>query len=150
MSCCNNKHKTCHDKSCQRYYNTTAQAFVADQTITLQIAGNRVVDSGVAIDTDVSTFSVSKSGLYHIVADAIVLTTTAGSGTLRILKNGVPLPCSARLVSLPLGAATEIHTETEIILDCCCCGSNTFSFEFVSDTAVGSVISLCTGVLKLA
>lgn len=147
---CYNKRKSCHDKSCERFYNTTPQTFAADETITLQIAGSKVVDSGIAIETDASSFNVGKSGLYHIVADAIVLTTTAGSGTLRILKNGVPLPCSARLVSLPLGAATEIHTETEIILDCCCCGSNTFTFEFVSDTAAGSVISLCTGVLKLA
>lgn len=148
MSCCN-KHKSCHDKSCQRFYNTAAQIFAVDQTITLQIAGNRVVDSGIAIDTDVSSFNVSKPGLYHIVADAIVLATTAGSGTLRVLMNGVALPCSARLVSLPLGNAVEIHTETEIRIDCCC-GNNTFAFEFESDTAAGSVVSLCTGMLKLA
>lgn len=63
--------------------------------------------------------------------------------------NGVALPCSVRLVSLPLGNAVEIHTETEIEIDCCC-GGYTFAFEFESDTAAGSVISFCSGMLKLA
>lgn len=50
MGCSSNRHKTCRDKSCQRYYNNNQQAFIAGQTVNIQM-GNRVVDTGVAIET---------------------------------------------------------------------------------------------------
>lgn len=150
MSCSNNRHKSCHDKSCQRYYNNAIQPFIADTAIQLEIAGAKVVDSGIAIDTEPLNYTINKTGLYHIAADLVITAVTAGIGTLRVYLDGVPLPCTIRTVSLPVGN-TEIHTETDLRFDNCCCDvSHSITFMLEPGDAVGSVTEFCSGVLKLA
>lgn len=150
MSCSSNSAKTCQNKSCQRYYNNNAQAFAAGATIQLQIAGAKVVDSGISIETQPQSYTTVKTGLYHIVGDVVVDAVTAGSGTLQIFMDGVGLPCTIKNVTLPEGN-TEIHTETDLSLTGCCCNvDHNFTYVFTSDGAAGTIVEFCSGMLKLA
>ncbi len=150
MGCSSNKHKTCRDKSCQRYYNNNPQSFVAGQVLNLQIAGNRVVDTGVSIETQGQSMTTLKTGLYHISADVVISVTAASTGTLQVYMDGVPLPCTLRDLTLVAGA-NPVHVETDLPIEGCCCDvSHTFTFVFTSGTAVGSVLEFCCGILKLA
>lgn len=147
---CSSLRKSCKDKSCQRYYNISAQPFAADETIQLAIAGARVVDSGVAIETEPMSYNITKTGLYHISADVIVDVTTLGSAVFNAYLDGVPLPCMTRAIRLPVGY-NEIHAETDLSFSHCCpCINKTITFTITSEDAVGTVTQFCTGVLKLA
>lgn len=137
-------------KSCERHYNNNSQTFEAGQTITLQIAGTKVVDTGISIETEQNSYTTVKKGLYHISGDVVIDATTAGDITFQILMDGVVLPCTIKAETIPVDN-TSIHTETDLMLDGCCCDvSHTFTYQIVSTTAAGSVIALCTGITKLA
>lgn len=151
MNCSNKCGKTCHDKSCQRYYNNNAQTIEAGGTTQLVIKGNKVVDSGISIETESQNYTVVKKGLYHISADVVIDGTTAGDVVLTVLMDGVALPCTIRPATLIAGSSTEIHTETDICLASCCCDVNhTFTFVLTSSTGAGTVTNFCSGILKLA
>lgn len=151
MSCGNVGHKTCHDKSCQRFYNNLPQALAAGQILPLAIAGAKVVDSGISIETEPLNYTTLKTGLYHFTGDVVINVATAGDVELQIYMDGVPLPCTYRRVTVPSGYR-EIHTETDLALDGCCCDvTHSFTYRLTSvDTAVGTVTQFCSGVLKLA
>ena len=76
MNCSNKCGKTCHDKSCQRYYNNNAQTIEVGGATQLVIKGNKVVDSGISIETESQNYTVVKKGLYHISADVVIDGTT--------------------------------------------------------------------------
>lgn len=150
MACGSKCKKTCHDKSCQRYYNNNPQPFTADSTIQLIIAGAKVADTGVSIETQPQSYTTLKTGLYHFSADVIIDVTTLGAGTLQMYMDGVPLPCTTRDLRLPVGD-NEIHTETDLCLTGCCCDvEHSFTYTFTSTGAVGTITQFCSGVLKLA
>lgn len=152
MGCSNKCGKTCHDKSCQRFYNNNAQTLAAGATLQLQIAGTKVVDSGISIETEPNNFTTVKTGLYHIAGDVSITPTAGGTVTFQVYMDGVALPCTLRTITLPATGSREIHTETDLCLSGCCCDvSHTFTFQLTSvDTAAGSVIQSCFGILKLA
>jgi len=151
MSCGSRSNKNCHAKSCQRFYNNTPQALAAGQELQLAIAGAKVVDSGISIETDPLNYTVVKTGLYHFTGDVVINVATAGDVELQMYMDGVALPCTYRRVTVPSGYR-EIHTETDLELTACCCDINrNFTFRLTSiDTAVGTVTQFCSGVLKLA
>lgn len=151
MSCGNRKNKSCYAKSCQRYYNNNSQAIPAGATLQLTIAGNRVVDSGISIETQPQNFNTIKTGLYRITGDIVIEPTAAGDVSLSVYMDGVQLPCTLKTITL----ATEkvaVHTETDLELDGCCCDVG-HSFAFVlssASTGAGAVIESCYSMLKLA
>lgn len=151
MACGSRRHKTCHDKSCQRFYNAIAQDLPVSTTTQLIIAGSKVVDSGVSIETAPLNYTILKTGLYHFAGDVIINLTTGGVVTFRMLMDGVVLPCTVRTFTAGTGYR-EIHTETDLELDGCCCDiSHTFTFELVTDAAaVGQVTHFCSGIIKEA
>lgn len=151
MSCGNGRHKTCHDKSCQRFYNSTSQALPVSSTVQLAIAGTKVVDSGISIETEPMNYTTVKTGLYHFAGDVIINMTAGGVVVFRMLMDGVVLPCTVRTFTAGTGYR-EIHTETDLELDGCCCNvAHTFTFEIVTDaTATGTVTQFCSGITKLA
>lgn len=152
MGCGTSRHKTCHDKSCQRFYNNNAQALAANSPTQLVIAGTRVVDTGLSIETQPQSYSTLKTGLYHIAGDAVVEGSAGGTAVLQIYMDGVALPCTKRTRTIPATGYVEIHTETDLELDGCCCDvKHTFTFVIVTDTtAAGDVVELCTGIIKEA
>lgn len=151
MNCSNKCGKTCHDKSCQRFYNNNPQAIAVGGTTQLVIKGNKVVDSGISIETESQNYTVVKRGLYHISADVVIEGVTAGDVTLSVLMDGVVLPCTIKPATLAAGGFTQIHTETDLCLTSCCCDVNhTFTFVLTSTTGAGNVTQFCSGVLKLA
>lgn len=151
MGCANKCHKTCYSKSCQRFYNNVPQNLVAGETLQLIIAGSRVVDSGISIETQPQNYETLKTGLYHFAGDVIINVATGGDVELQMYMDGVPLPCTYRRVTVPSGYR-EIHTETDLELDGCCCDvSHSFTYRLTSiDTAVGTVTQFCSGITKLA
>lgn len=151
MACGNGCHKTCHDKSCQRFYNNNIQALPVDTTLQLIIAGSKVVDSGISIETEPQNYTTIKTGLYHFVGDVTIEATAAGVVVFQMYMDGVPLPCTKKTKTLAVGY-NNIHTETDLCLDGCCCDvSHSFTYQIVSDaTATGDIVEFCSGVLKLA
>lgn len=147
---CSNTNKNCHAKSCVRYYNNNAQAFT-DNATTLSIAGSRVVDSGIAIEADANSYTVTKRGLYHIAVD-IEFISTAGLVTVQAFLDGVPLPCTLTKITGVANIENVGHLETDLQFDSCCCNVNhTITFVITGDTGVtGTVNHLCTGITKLA
>lgn len=152
MACGNSRHKTCRDKSCQRFYNNNAQALAAGTATQLVIAGSRVADTGISIETQPQSYTTLKTGLYHIAGDVVVEGSAGGTAVLQVYMDGVALPCTKRTRTIPATGYVEIHTETDLELDGCCCDVNhTFTFVITTDaTATGDVIEFCSGVLKLA
>lgn len=90
-------------------------------------------------------------GLYHISGDIVINATTAGNATFAAYMDGVVLPCTFTNHRLATGN-NEIHFETDILIDSCCCDVNkTITFAVVLDaTAVGNVTHVCTGIIKEA
>lgn len=151
MACGSRRHKTCHDRSCQRYYNTTAQPLVAGQALQLAIAGSRVVDTGVAIQTEPNNYTTNKTGLYHFSADVVLEASAAGDVIFQMYMDGIPLPCTLREVNAVATSIREIHTETDLFLEGCCCDvTHNFTFILTSvDTAAGNVVHFCSGIVKM-
>lgn len=151
MSCSSNGNKSCHDKSCERYYNNNNQVLDDGTTIQLVIAGSKVVDSGIAIDVQPQSYTITKTGLYHIAGDVVIDANVAGSVVFQVYMDGVALPCTTKTVTLAVGN-NAIHTETDLRLTNCCCDVNhTFTFTLTSQAlAAGNVIEFCSGILKLA
>lgn len=149
MACNGNKN---YQKSCARYYNNTAQTLAANSTTTLTLVGARAVLTGESISVQPQSFDTNKIGLYHLTADAVIAATAAGEVTLVWMMDGVALPCTTKTVTVAADVNTEIHTETDLSLSaCCCCVDHTFTLLAVTDeTAAGSVVQLCAGLLKLA
>lgn len=150
MAC--NGNSRSYQKSCVRYFNNSPQALAANAATVLTLAGAKVVNSGESIQAEPQSYDTVKIGLYHLVADAVITSSAAGELTLQWYMDGVALPCTLRKVTLPATGNTEIHTETELSLSgCCCCVNHTFTLVATTDsTAAGSVVELCTGLLKLA
>lgn len=147
---CSSTRKSCYDKSCQRYFNNQTQTFAIGDTLQLQIAGSKVVDSGIAIDTDPMNYTILKTGLYNISADVSVATTAVGIATLTAYLDGVPLPCTRRNITLVNGT-TEIHTETDLEFKHCCPNiSKSITFVLEDPTVAGSVVQVCTRIIKEA
>lgn len=149
MACNNNRS---YLKSCVRYFNNNTQTLAADTTTTLTLAGAKVVGSGDAIQVEPQSFDTLKIGLYHLAADVVISATAAGTVTLVWMMDGVALPCTMKTVTVAEDVNTAIHTETDLSLSaCCCCVNHTFTLLATTDeTAVGSVVQLCAGLLKLA
>lgn len=149
MSCSGRSTKKCNYKSCARYYNNNPQTLAANTALQLTIAGSKVVDSGISIETQPASYSTLKTGLYHIAADVTVFASGSGSASLQVFMDGVGLPCTLRSITLVAGS-NEIHTETDLQLTGCCCDvEHTFTFV-VTPTVAGNVSQCCTGILKLA
>lgn len=147
---CSSTRKSCNDKSCQRFYNTQQQSVAVDTPLQIQIAGAKVVDSGIAIETEPASYTITKTGLYHIAADLTVFATAAGAATFSAYLDGVQLPCTKRTVTL-LAGTTEIHTETDLAFSHCCpCINKTITFVIEGATVAGTITQFCSGVLKLA
>ena len=147
MSCgCRNANQ----KSCQRYYNNIAQPLAATTTVQLIVAGARVVDTGVSIETQPQSYTIVKPGLYHIAADVDVNLTTAGDIVLQGYMNGVPLPCTTRNVTGTDGH-NLVHSETDLAIGGCCDISKAITWTIQSvGVAVGTIDGNCTGIVKYA
>ena len=150
MSCSGNSKS--YQKSCVRYFNNSPQTLAANAATVLTLAGAKVVNSGESIQVEPQSYDTVKIGLYHLAADAVIASSAAGEITLQWYMDGVALPCTLKRVTLPASGNAEIHTETDLELSgCCCCVNHTFTLVATTDsTAAGSVIELCTGLLKLA
>ena len=98
------------------------------------------------------TVSGMASVIHQTAISIVIAATAAGVLTLQWYMDGVALPCTLKRVTLPASGNAEIHTETDLELSgCCCCVNHTFTLVATTDsTAAGSVIELCTGLLKLA
>lgn len=148
---CGSSKKNPRYKSCVRYYNNNTQALAAGATVQLQIAGSRVTDTGVSIETQPSSYTILTRGLYHISADVEINATTGGDVEIIAYMDGVELPCMKKTKTLEVGYDT-IHTETDLEIDACCCSvSKTITFAVKSvSAAIGSVVHVCSGIIKEA
>lgn len=148
---CGNTNRNCYQKSCQRFYNNNAQALTAGGTLTLTIAGAKVVDSGVSISTEPASYEILKSGLYHVSADVAIDTITAGAVTFSAYLDGVQMPCTIKPITLVADGNAVVHTETDIAFSSCCgCVNHAITFVLASTTGAGTVTNFCSGIIKEA
>ena len=135
-------------KSAQCAYNNAVQAVVSDGT-TLELLGTKVCDSGIAIETDQTAFSIHRSGVYRFSID-VNFTAGATAGAVRLqLFNGIaPLPCSNSVTSVAADGNETMHVETVLALTSCCGNIPSISAQ-VSGLA-GTVTHLCANAEKLA
>ena len=155
MACNCNSNNNCYKKSVVRNYNNNAQAFIATTPTTLTIQGVDVVKNGVSISVLPTTYTINKTGVYHIAADVVFTPAAAGNVTVSAYLDGIALPCTTKTVTGVSGSAQEVHLETDLdFAGACPCSSNitrNISFAIYGATGVtGTVNSLCTGVTKLA
>lgn len=147
---CGKTNRSCNQKSCQRYYNNNPQAIAVGDSLTLTIAGAKVVDTGVSIETSGQSYEIVKPGLYHISGDVTIMGTTAGDVQFVAYLDGVQLPCTFRMGTLTAAGYETIHTETDLSFQCGC-ESHVITFVVNSpNTAVGTVTEFCSGITKLA
>lgn len=150
-----NRYKTTHYKSSVQFYGTTPQDILATTLITnpLTLAlGNRVTDTGCAIDFRTNDISIESNGLYRASADVEVVGTTAGDVTFALTLNGEILPETLRTVTLVAGASQIVPLETVRNLNTCCqfTSRNIGIIAFSDGTGVGTVTRLSGNVIKLA
>lgn len=151
MGCSSSGKKRPNYKSCVRYYNNIDQPFTINSTNQLVLAGSRVVDTGVSIDTQPSSYTITTKGLYHLSADIVVNATVAGDLDLNFYMDGVKLPCTYTQNTLRVGY-NSIHTETDLDIDSCCCNVSK-NITLVITTyaaATGDVVHVCSGITKIA
>ena len=148
---CSSSKKRPNYKSCVRYYNNAIQTLTADETTQIAIAGTRVTDTGVSIEAQPSSYTILTKGLYHISADIVINAIAPGNAAFTAYMDGVVLPCTFTNHRLAAGN-NEIHFETDLLIDSCCCSVNkTITFSVTLDaTATGSVVHVCTGIIKEA
>lgn len=151
MGCSSSNKKRPNYKSCVRYYNNVNQPLLANTTTQVQIAGTKVVDTGVSIDTEPSSYTIVTKGLYHLSEDVVIAATAVGVATVSIYMDGVMLPCTYNPRTLYVGNNT-FHVETDLDIEGCCCDvSKNITFVITTDaTAVGTILHVCTGITKLA
>lgn len=151
MGCSSTGKKRPNYKSCVRYYNNVNQPLLANTTTQVQIVGTKVVDTGVSIDTEPSSYTIVTKGLYHLSEDVVIAATAVGVATVSIYMDGVMLPCTYNPRTLYVGNNT-FHVETDLDIEGCCCDvSKNITFVITTDaTAVGTILHVCTGITKLA
>lgn len=151
MGCSSSSKKRPNYKSCVRYYNNTSQPLPANATTQVVINGARVVDTGVSIDTQPSSYTITTKGLYHLSGDVVIAATAVGIATVAIYMDGVMLPCTYNPRTLYVGNNT-FHVETDLDIESCCCStSKTITFVITTDaTATGTILHVCTGITKIA
>lgn len=149
---CGTKNKNCYAKSCVRYYNDATQTFVAETPLTLQIAGARVVDSGISIDAQPSSYTILKRGIYHLSADIDFTADAVGTVVLGAYLDGVLLPCTRIVRSTSANSPITAHYETDLEFDNCCCDiTKNITFGITGGAGVGGTIThICTGITKIA
>lgn len=155
MACGCNSNNNCYKKSVVRNYNNNTQAFIATTPTTLTIQGVDVVKNGVSVSVLPTTYTINKTGVYHISADVVFTPTADGAVTVSAYLDGVALPCTTKTVTGSANTAQAVHFETDLDFSracpCSCDISRNITFAIFGATGVtGSVNALCTGVTKLA
>lgn len=147
---CGTSKKCAGFKSCVRYYNNTAQALPVSDVTQLAVAGARVVDTGVSIESQPSAYTIVNRGLYYISADVTINATAAGDVVFAAYMDGVFLPCTVTNATLAVGFNT-IHLETDILVEGYYGISKNITFAITTDdTATGTVEHICSGITKEA
>lgn len=151
MSCNSGSNCGCR-KSVARFYNQTTQAFLANATTPIAVNANQVVLQGTAIVPSLNEYRIDKTGLYGLTADVVLLGTTAGNVLVQAYLDGAAMPCTARTVTLVADGYTAVHIDTDILFEqVCMCQNNTshqITFGIVSTGGAGSVVNVCTGIIK--
>jgi hypothetical protein len=139
--------KNPYAKSSVRVYNANPQV-VTDAATTLTLEGTPVVDTGCSLTLNAGGISVNKSGLYHLSADVTFTPAAAGTATIQLYKDGVPLPCALSQTTAVAATTFTTHIETDLCINTCCVNSPVITL--VISGVAGTVNRLCAGVLKLA
>lgn len=150
MGCSGTSKKRANYKSCVRYYNNAKQTLTTNATNQMQILGARVVDTGVSIETQPSSYTIVTKGLYHISGDVYINATASGVVQFVAYMDGVALPCTGVKQTIFVGE-NAVHIETDLEIDGCCAVNKTITFNVITDTtAAGTVEHICTGITKIA
>lgn len=150
MGCSSSNKKRPGYKSCVRYYNDAKQVLTTNATNQMQLLGARVVDTGVSIEAQPSSYTIVTKGMYHLTGDVYINATASGVVKFVVYLDGVALPCTGMNQTIFVGY-NAIHIETDIEIDGCCGINRNITFNVITDaTAAGTVEHICTGIIKEA
>lgn len=151
MSC--NKYKNKNYKSAVQTFNTATQPITATDVITNYVTlalGNKVTDTGMALEVGNNGVYVECSGLYRVDAIVNVDGTTGGQIFFALAMNGEVLPETIEEVTMVADVTKVVPLKTERVINICnTFGEYNFSVLAWSDgTAVGDVIRVSMTVVK--
>lgn len=150
-----NNYKNCHYKSAIQFQSTALQNILATTLVTNPLAltfGDKVTDTGVAIELGNTSAEIETSGLYRISANIGFDGVTAGVITFAFTLNGQVMPETIRTIDAVAGVAEVIPIETIRALHTCC-GIEDYTIGVIAysdGTGVGNVVRLSGNVVKLA
>lgn len=153
---CNNRYKNKNYKSAVEFYNTPAQALATTNTIAnpliVNLVGNVVTDTGIAIDLEPNAIDIECTGLYRVYADIEFTSTAGGIITMALTLNGEILPETIKIRTVGATGTIFIPTETVRRVHTCCALENyKFGVIVYSDgTATGTVDRVSGNAIKLA
>ena len=151
MSCNSGSSCGCK-KSIARFYNPATQDFLANATTPIAVNANQVVLQGTAIVPSLNGYRIDKTGLYGLTADVVLLGATAGNVLVQAYLDGVAMPCTVRNATLVADGYVSVHMDTDVLFEqVCMCQNNTshqITFGIVSTGGAGSVVNVCTGIIK--
>lgn len=150
-----NTFKKPHYKSAVQFYNATPQPIATTSLIANPVSmllGNKVTDTGVAIDLMSNGVSVETTGLYRISADVNLVGTVAGDLTFALALNGEILPETIRTITAVAGASIVVPMETVRRLHTCY-NFDEYSISVIAysdGTGTGTVNRVSGNVVKQA
>lgn len=139
--------KNQYAKSCVRVSNAVPQV-VTDTATPLVLRGVTAVDSGCAITLDTSSVTINKSGLYRFSADLVFTPSAAGTFTVQLYNNGIPVASALSRDGAESGNTAPMHIDTELCLSACCASKPVITL--VVSGVAGSVTNVSFGAVKLA
>lgn len=129
--------------------NNSSSQTIGNAAAPLTLLGTAVTNTGVAINPEASSISVTYPGTFLITADVIFTATTAGQITLQLYSDGVVLPETVTTITAPIGA-TAINTSTiRRLVPNCQNPINVQVYVNTDGTAVGNVTKVVTKAIKL-
>lgn len=142
-------------RSAIQFYNASAQPIAATNLISnpLQFAlGNKVTDTGSAIELDAFGIDIESSGLYRISADIDVAGIAAGDITFALTLDGQIMPETIRVITMVANITKVFSIETIRSLGVCCSitDHNISVIAYSDGTATGTVTRLSGNAIKLA
>lgn len=114
---CNNRYR----KSALEICSNTA--VTVDPTVTGGVPAPftlTATDTGCSIEGQTGGARILSSGLYAISFDTVVTSAAAGTVTVQLYRDGVPLPCALSRITLAAAGTGNMSFSTVLDFSTCC------------------------------
>ncbi len=140
---------TCYKKSSCMAINTASQAVAANGMA--NFATSNTTGCSISYINGSNTVTLKNKGLYYVNVSAELIGTTAGTGTIQLLKNNTAVPGAQAAATLSSGDTANLSFAAVIdVLKSCDCINNKAALQ-VQLSGVGATVNNITmTVIKIA